>query len=74
MDMLQLLFLACPSQRCVLIASANKRFQQVNADIIEMIFYHIIDETFRIYNKIDGLKTFFFGQRYDGRYSHVVSC
>ena len=24
-----------------------------------MIFYHIIDETFRIYNKIDGLKTFF---------------
>lgn len=43
-------------------------------DIIEGILYHIIDESFRIHSKIDGLKTFFFGQRYDGRYSHVVSC
>ena len=28
-------------------------------DIIEGILYHIIDESLRIHNKIDGLKTFF---------------
>lgn len=28
-------------------------------DIIEGILYHIIDESFRIHNKIDGLKTLF---------------